>query len=59
MSLWDGPMTQYRSHVFTGIVRELGRIVSADAGRGGVELVVQAPEAAAALGVGDSVSIDG
>jgi riboflavin synthase len=45
--------------VFTGIVRELGRIVSADAGRGGVELVVQAPETAAELGVGDSVSIDG
>jgi riboflavin synthase len=45
--------------VFTGIVRELGRIVSADAGRGGVELVVQAPETAASLGVGDSIAIDG
>jgi riboflavin synthase len=45
--------------VFTGIVRELGRVVSADAARGGVELVVQAPETAAALDVGDSVSIDG
>ena len=45
--------------MFTGIVRELGRVVSAAGGGGGRTLVVEAPATAAALGVGDSISING
>jgi riboflavin synthase len=45
--------------VFTGIVRERGRLVSSDGGSEGVDLVVEAPETAAQAAVGDSVSIDG
>jgi riboflavin synthase len=45
--------------VFTGIVRELGRIVSAEGGGGGRTLVVEAAASASQLGVGDSISIDG
>jgi riboflavin synthase alpha subunit len=45
--------------VFTGIVRELGRIVSAEAGGGGLALVVEAPQTAADLGTGDSISVNG
>ncbi|MEX0850517.1 MAG: riboflavin synthase [Gaiellaceae bacterium] len=45
--------------MFTGIVRELGRIVSAEGGGGGRTLVVEAAASASQLGVGDSISIDG
>jgi riboflavin synthase len=45
--------------VFTGIVRERGRVVSADGGAEGLELVVEAPETAAQAAVGDSVAVDG
>jgi riboflavin synthase len=45
--------------MFTGIVRERGRIVRADGGTDGVELVVEAPQTAAQAAVGDSVAIDG
>jgi len=45
--------------VFTGIVRELGVIVEADAAGGGLDLVVHAPETAVRTGVGDSVAING
>jgi len=41
--------------VFTGIVRERGRLV----GRNGGDLVVEAPETAAGTSVGDSVALDG
>jgi len=42
--------------VFTGIVQELGRVVSFD----GARLIVKAPEtAAAAAGIGDSVAVAG
>jgi riboflavin synthase len=41
--------------VFTGIVRERGRLV----GRNGSDLVVEAPETAAGTSVGDSVALDG
>jgi riboflavin synthase len=41
--------------MFTGIVREVGTVVSFDGSR----LVVEAPEAAAGVAVGDSVSIAG
>ena len=45
--------------MFTGIVRELGRVVSTDGGPDGVALVVEAPSTAPGTSVGDSVSIDG
>jgi len=45
--------------MFTGIVRELGRVVSVDGGSGGRALVVEAPATAAGLGVGDSISVNG
>jgi len=45
--------------VFTGIVRELGVIVEADAAGGGLDLVVHAPETAVRTGVGDSVAVNG
>jgi riboflavin synthase len=45
--------------VFTGIVRELGRVVSIDGGPDGVRLELEAPQAAAAAGLGDSVAVNG
>jgi riboflavin synthase len=45
--------------VFTGIVRELGRVVSVEAGGGGVAVVVEAASTAADLSTGDSISING
>ena len=45
--------------MFTGIVRELGSVVSADDAHGGRALVIGAPETAVRTGLGDSVSIDG
>ena len=45
--------------MFTGIVRELGTIVSAHERGGGRALVVRAPGIAASTSVGDSVSING
>ena len=45
--------------MFTGIVRELGRVVSADGGADGVTLVIEAPAAATDTTVGQSVSING
>jgi riboflavin synthase len=45
--------------MFTGIVRELGRVASAEATAGGLALEIEAPGAASALATGDSISIDG
>ena len=45
--------------VFTGIVRERGRLVSRDGGPEGIRLEVEAPQTAAGTGVGDSVALDG
>jgi riboflavin synthase len=45
--------------VFTGIVRELGRVVAVEAGRDGARLAVEAAGTAATAAVGDSVAIDG
>jgi riboflavin synthase len=45
--------------MFTGIVREVGRIVGLEGGEIGRTLVVEAPETAAATSVGDSVAIGG
>jgi riboflavin synthase len=45
--------------VFTGIVRERGRIAAVDGGGDGIRLVVAAPATAAEAAVGDSVSVSG
>ena len=45
--------------MFTGIVRELGRIAAVDGTSDGSRIVVQAPETARAANVGDSVAING
>jgi riboflavin synthase len=45
--------------VFTGIVRELGRVASVEGGADGRRLVVEAPATAAETAVGDSVSVNG
>jgi riboflavin synthase len=45
--------------VFTGIVRELGSVVSAEEAGGGRALVVHAPRTAGEARVGDSVALDG
>lgn len=45
--------------MFTGIVREVGRVASAEGGADGVELVLEAPATAALAAVGDSVSVNG
>jgi riboflavin synthase len=45
--------------MFTGIVRERGRVAAVAGGADGVRLEVHAPETAARTAVGDSVSVDG
>jgi len=45
--------------VFTGIVREVGRVASIDGGDDGFTLDVEGPTTAARVEVGGSVSIDG
>ena len=45
--------------MFTGIVRELGRVTAVEGGENGVRLVVAAPATAGDAAVGDSVSING
>jgi riboflavin synthase len=45
--------------MFTGIVREVGRVVSVEGGDVGRSLVVEAPATAADAAVGDSVAIGG
>jgi riboflavin synthase len=45
--------------VFTGIVRERGRVVSVDGGADGIRLQLDAPRTAAEVELGDSVAIDG
>ena len=45
--------------MFTGIVREVGRVVAMDGGPEGQTLVVRAPETAAGTAIGDSVAIAG
>jgi riboflavin synthase len=45
--------------MFTGIVRERGRVASKEEGHDGVRFEIEAPETAAALAVGDSVSVSG
>ena len=45
--------------MFTGIVRELGRVVSTRGGADGLALVVEAPATAVETSVGDSISVNG
>ena len=45
--------------MFTGIVRELGRVASAEDADGGLTLGIEAPATAAELALGDSISING
>ena len=45
--------------MFTGIVRERGRVVSSEGGDDGVRLIVSAPETAETAAVGDSVALNG
>jgi riboflavin synthase len=45
--------------VFTGIVRERGRVAAIDGGAEGVRLRVEAPATAAEVSVGDSVAVGG
>jgi riboflavin synthase len=45
--------------MFTGIVRERGRVLRAEGGADGLALELEAPETATASAVGDSVSIAG
>jgi len=45
--------------VFTGIVRERGRVVSVDGGGDGLRLEIEAPATAGRAAIGDSVSISG
>ena len=45
--------------MFTGIVREVGRVDAVEGGPDGQTLVVRAPETAAGTAVGDSVAVGG
>jgi riboflavin synthase len=45
--------------VFTGLVREVGTIVSLDGDSDGVRVVVEAPELAADARLGDSIAVSG
>jgi riboflavin synthase len=45
--------------VFTGLIREVGTVVTVDGGEAGVRLELEAPRTAEGAAVGDSVSIDG
>ncbi len=45
--------------MFTGIVREIGRVVGVEGGESGVGLRVEAPRTSAGTSVGDSVSVAG
>ena len=45
--------------MFTGIVREVGRVVSVEGDEVGRMLVVAAPATAPTIGIGDSVAVDG
>ena len=45
--------------MFTGIVREQGRIAAVEGGQDGVRLLVEAPATAAQAAIGDSVAVSG
>jgi riboflavin synthase len=45
--------------VFTGLVREVGTIVSVEGGAGGVRMQVESPATASGAAVGDSIAVSG
>jgi len=45
--------------VFTGIIREVGRVASLNGDTDGLRLEIEAPETAAGVAIGDSVAISG
>ena len=45
--------------MFTGLIREVGRVVSLDGGADGIRLEIEAPATARGAQLGDSVAIDG
>ncbi len=45
--------------MFTGIVREIGRVAEVVGGQAGIRLVVEAPGTASGVDVGGSVAVDG
>ena len=45
--------------MFTGIVRERGRVAAVDGGQEGIRLTLEAPATASAVAPGDSVSLSG
>jgi riboflavin synthase len=45
--------------MFTGLIREVGRVVSLDGGPAGIRLEIEAPATARGAQLGDSVAIDG
>jgi riboflavin synthase len=45
--------------MFTGLVREVGRVAALDGGEAGVRLEIDAPATAPTVAVGDSVAVDG
>jgi riboflavin synthase len=45
--------------VFTGIIRELGRVEALEGGEEGVRVTVRAPGTAALIRIGDSVAVNG
>jgi riboflavin synthase len=45
--------------MFTGLIREVGGVVSVEGDQAGVRLVIDAPTIAASAALGDSISIDG
>lgn len=45
--------------MFTGLIREVGRVLSREGGAAGVRLTIEAPQTAADTQVGDSIAIDG
>ena len=49
----------YRSSVFTGLIREVGRVAAVDGGADGVRLTIEAPATARDGALGDSVALNG
>jgi len=47
------------SPVFTGIVREIGRVTAVGGGDSGLRLEIDAPQTAAVAAIGDSVAVNG
>jgi riboflavin synthase len=55
----DGQGRATLSGVFTGIVRELGRVVSADRNGGSIRLRIEAAQTSGGAGPGDSIAVAG